>query len=115
MARMAIPSRVWRKKSHSAASTASAIGIDSTRPVDSTAGPITKSPAGRNDSNERGAGPQIALTAARSTDDSPIVTMIIEMMGSPISGRSTSRSMARASATASSTVTSTPRLHGSPV
>ena len=41
--------------------------------------------------------------------------MIMEMIGSPISGRSTSRSTASATATASNTVTRTPRLHGSPV
>ena len=57
----------------------------------------------------------MALMAPRRTDESPIVTMIIEMMGSPTRGRSTRRSMASATTTASSTVTSTPRLQGIPV
>ena len=89
--------------------------MESTRPVESTAGPMTRSPAGRNESKARGFGPHMALMAPLSTDDSPMVTMIIEMMGSPTRGRSTSRSTASATATASSTVTSTPRLQGIPV
>ncbi len=36
--------------------------------------------------------PQIPCTMARSTLERPSVTMITEMIGSPISGRSTSRS-----------------------
>ena len=76
---------------------------------------MTRSPAGRNESKARGLGPQMALMAPLSTDDNPMVTMIIEMMGSPTRGRSTSRSTASATATASSTVTRTPRLQGIPV
>ena len=36
--------------------------------------------------------PQIAVTMLRRTDDRPIVTMMIEMIGSPIMGRRIRRS-----------------------
>ncbi len=41
--------------------------------------------------------PQTAVTTDRSTSDSPIVTMMMEMIGSPIIGRRISRSMISAS------------------
>jgi hypothetical protein len=40
--------------------------------------------------------PHIAFTTDVSTSASPIVTMIMEIIGSPIMGRRTTRSMARA-------------------
>ncbi len=63
----------------------------------------------------RGRGPHTPLTTARSTLDSPIVTMIIEMIGSPMSGRRTARSMIRPMATAATTVSTRPRGQGSPI
>ena len=61
-----------------------------------------------------GAVPQIAPMSARSSAARPIVTMIIEMAGRPISGRSTSRSISIPPTAASATVSTTAIGHANP-
>jgi hypothetical protein len=70
---------------------------------------------GKKEGKARPVVPQIALTKAVSTLARPIVTMITDMMGSPIIGRKIKRSTTTPNKTAAIRVSSTPMVQGSPI
>jgi len=95
VARMATPSREYLKNSEKTVKS-SAARMNAAMYTGEMGSPATKrGSCGSTSGKTRMSVPQNSCTRALSTVESPIVTMITLMMGSPIMGRSTSRSMAR--------------------
>ena len=94
VARMAMPERVERKKT--VKRTSSAVTHDTLHryPCETASGPRCTGSGGSTLGKGRVSVPQMPCTIALSTLESPSVTMITEMIGSPMSGRRTTRSSA---------------------
>ncbi len=95
VARMAMPGRAYLKNSVSTTSSTATQPALYRYPRAIGSGPSWIGSSEKTDGSGRVSVPQIPCTMARSTLERPRVTMITEMIGSPMSGRSTRRSSTR--------------------
>jgi hypothetical protein len=99
VARIAIPVRLYLKKTEKAASKMTTITKLQRWTGETGTGPRWKGSGEKSAGNGRVSLPQTILRTPRITLAKPKVTIMTEMSGSPIRGRSTPRSMIRPRAT----------------